>query len=174
MSINTRMRHYVTFESPGTFFSESTSKPIEEWAPTLAVQLASGIEERYGARPYGFRFSTRIEADDVPDGHGGVLKVQPRTCATSGMYFLGGRVLNFDEVPGEQSILRSNMRGNGWAFVVVNTNSYRCTQPFDSADVVVDVQTGAVVERGDAPERVAYRKEFDRRHDPARPVTEAP
>ncbi len=41
--------------------------------------------------------------------------------------------------------------------VCVTTNVYRSTQPFEEGDVVVDAK-GVIVERGDDPKHVAYRK----------------
>ena len=60
MSTDTEMkRHYVTFMSPGTFVAEQTTKQVEAWDVKAAQKMAEGIEERYGAKPYGFYFSTR-------------------------------------------------------------------------------------------------------------------
>lgn len=156
--MGTRQQEFVTFYSPGTLFAEQTSKAIERRDSALAVALGESIVERYGARPWGFRFETRIVADPVPDGMGGTLRVESRTLDTSGMHYLGGRLETFDDVAARndasESILRSNMRCNGMWIVVANERTR--AQPFDEADVIVDA-AGTIVERGDEPRHVAYR-----------------
>jgi hypothetical protein len=93
-----RREHRVTFYSPGTMFSEVTSKPIPAWDTRMAVGMAEGIVERHDARPYGFRFETFMVGDPVPDGEGRVLEVKARLDKSSGMHFLGGSVRTFAQV----------------------------------------------------------------------------
>lgn len=127
-------RHFVTFYSPGTFVSEESMKPIDSWDVDKAVAMAKDIHERYAARPYGFRFSTRRrEANDL-DSH---------EAARSPMYFLGGVIRTLEEVerdndPNEE-ILRRNMRSNGYKRIVTNCNSWKWTQPLEDEDVVLQV-----------------------------------
>jgi hypothetical protein len=164
-------KHYVLFISPGTLFSETTSKAIDSWDTKKAVELSKGIEERHGATPYGFRFETYLEGEPVPDGEGGTLEVRPKRVETSGIHFLGGRIESYGEVVArndpKEDILRSNMRGET-AFICINTNSYKSTTPFGEDDCVVD-EEGNVVERGNDPERMKYREEvkaeWDRQHE---------
>lgn len=151
----------VTFFSPGTFFAESTTKEIASRDTRLAARMARDITERHGARPYGFSFATRITGDPQPDGRGGFLKAPSDDVDVTGLYFLGGELVTYDEVckrhdPSED-ILRSNMRGNGYWIVCVNRNGYRSTQPFEPTSVLLDVN-GDVVDRGDAPKWVEYRR----------------
>jgi hypothetical protein len=125
--------HFVTFLSPGTFVSEQTELPIDSWDVAKACEMAHGITERHNATPYGFYFSTRARGDDDLDS-----KVTKR----SGAYFLGGNVETIDQVeqrndPTER-ILLSNMKCNGWNQIVVNTNSWKTTQPLRDGDVVLD------------------------------------
>lgn len=160
-------KHYVTFLSPGTLFNETTMKPIDAWNPAIATAMAETILERYNAKPYAFVFSTVISAPPVVV-EGETLVVKEKQIAESGRFFLGGKVESFDDVdlraaPNE-SILRSNMRGNGYWYVITNTNSFKSTQPFDETDVVVDA-AGAIVERGDSPERLAYREAMTKKHN---------
>jgi hypothetical protein len=154
-------RHYVTFASPGTFFHETSTLPIERWDPRLAVTMAERVVERHGARPYGFKFETRLESDPVSDGRGGTLRVEPKTIRKSAFHHLGGTVETLAEVearalPSER-VLCANMRNNHWPLIVVNTNSYRSVQPFRETDLIVDA-SGEIVERGDDPKWVAARR----------------
>ncbi len=116
--------------------------PVEEFATQDEVQLSRGITKRYNAKPYGFRFETRLSADPVDDGEGGTLQVKERTVEKSGMHFLGGEVLNYDEMLSRgdkgNEILLGNMKGNGIAFVVENRNSFLSTLPFETCDAVVN------------------------------------
>lgn len=155
-----QQKHYVIFNSPGTMFAEQSSREIDSWSPELACRLAKETNERHGAKPYGFRFETRLVADPVSDGQGGTLDVQPKTVAKSGMYFITGKILRLDEIPEtqENSILRSNMRSNGYPVVIENTNSWKSTNPFESGDFLVDWD-GKVLVKGSSPELEDYRRE---------------
>lgn len=147
-------RHYVTFRSPGTLFAEETTRPVKGWSAIKdAVAMAESIVERHGARPYGFFFSTRVEAPPVPDGEGGTLQVQPRTVETSGMFFLGGTLVTFDEITERRSdraeILLSNMRCNGYPIVIETRNSCLATNPFEKGDCVVDAAGNVTISGAD-------------------------
>lgn len=139
-------KHYVEFYSPGTFIAESSTKPIAEWDVAEACRMAADITERHGARPYGFRFLTRLVAGPVPDGEGGLMNVEPKEVARSGMHYINGRLFTLDDIPddAEHSILRGNMKSNGFERVVETRNGYRWTQPFESGDKIV--RDGKVVE----------------------------
>lgn len=154
-----RKNHYVVFLSPGSFVSESSSRPIQAWDSVEAAKLAKGITERHGATPYGFYFETRLESDPIPDGEGGELKVLPRTVAKSGMYYINGEVLRFSNIPAtkEFAVLRDNMRGNRHPVAVQTGNGYRHTDFFEEKDCVVN-REGEVTTRGDSPELVRYRE----------------
>lgn len=128
-------KHFVTFYSPGTFVAEATKKPIEAWDPEIAVRMARKVSERYGAKPYGFQFSTCTrEADDL-DSH---------VSATSPMYYIGGKIETLAEVKTralpEERILRTNMECNGWDRVIVNDNSWRITRPLEKTDIILNVE----------------------------------
>ncbi len=140
--MSTTRKHYVTFLSPGTFVAESSTLAITEWDPREAMRLASGVKERHGAIPYGFRFETRIVASEVTDGEGGTLQVEPKTVKTSGMYFIGGVVETLADVKARATkaddILISNMECNDYAHIVTTTNGYRWSQEFQKGDHVVN------------------------------------
>ena len=63
--------------------------------------------------------------------------------ATSPMYYLGGTILTLEEIEAKNdpndNILISNMKCNGFDRVVVNSNSYRWTQPLYKDDIVLQV-----------------------------------
>ena len=159
--MGSRRQWFVEFMSPGTFIDETTEKPIEAPDPAMAMKMAKGIEERYGSKPYGFRFIQRLVADDVPDGEGGMLKVKPKTMQASGTHYIKGKLRTYDDVVRDadpnEDILQSNMRCNGWWVVCETRNSWRHTGIFDPDCLVVD-EKGKVIERGDDPRWVAYRK----------------
>ncbi len=152
--------HRVIFQSPGALCSEPDTFPIYAWDTAAAVEMAGRVVQRHGAKPYGFFFTTSLEVPDVPDGEGGMLRVMAKNVDSSGVHFLGGDVLRLDDIAARNdpadAILYSNMRGNGWPIVIENRYSYKVTQVFGERDVVVDAR-GVIIERGDTPERVAYR-----------------
>ncbi len=153
-------KHKVTFLSPGTFVSEQTTRTVDAWDTTKAAKMAASIEERYGSKPFGFYFTTDLVGEDVPDGEGGMLKTQPKEVARSGMYFLGGELLTYEDIVArddkDEKILRRNMLSNDYPVVIVNTNSWRVTLPFEKKDALLD-DTGNVVVQGDAPEWMEHR-----------------
>lgn len=157
-------KHQVTFYSPGTLFSESSTRSIDSWDIAQAVEMSKEISERYGAKPYGFVFETVLTAKDVPDGEGGTLRVEAKVVERSGIHFLGGRLETYDDVvardKSDESILRSNMRCNSMWIVCINTNSYRSTLPFNEEDKLVDSR-GNVIESGNDPKWIEYRKSQD-------------
>lgn len=125
-------QHYVVFLSPGTFMAEDTRKAIDAWDVERAQDMAAEIVERHGARPYGFYFVTRGRGADDLDS-----RELTRSCT----YFLGGTVRTVDEVRAaalpSESILLSNMTGNGYSRVIENRNSWKWTQPLGDNDVVL-------------------------------------
>lgn len=127
-------KHFVTFYSPGTFVSETSEEPIDSWDVDTAVEMSTQICERYGARPYGFIFSTRERGPNDLDS---------KVTKTSNLYYLGGEVLTLAQVrerkdPNDK-ILISNMEINHWDKIVINTNSYRFTGALEKDDVVIDM-----------------------------------
>jgi len=126
-------KHFVEFLSPGTFVSETTTKPIADWNIDAAVLMAADVTERYGAKPYGFRFVTRSREESDLDS---------RVTASSGIYFLGGRIETLDEIkarndPRDGNLI-FNMKANGWGRVIVNDNSWRVTLPFTDIDTLLE------------------------------------
>jgi hypothetical protein len=136
-------KHYVTFHSPGTLFNESSAREIGSWDIKKAVDMSKEITERHGATPFGFTFATYLEEDEgVPDGHGGILDVEPKRINKSAMHFLGGYCLTYSEAVAEDNdrdeVLRSNMKINRMWTVCVNNNSYRSVHAYNGDDVIVN------------------------------------
>lgn len=125
-------KHFVTFYSPGTFFSETSRAEIGSWDVDKAVELAKEIKERHGATPYGFRFLTKERTDEELDS---------KEVATSPMYYLGGKVFTLSDIenrndPKDKTLL-SNMRNNGYDRIIENDNSWHVVQPLHEDDVVI-------------------------------------
>lgn len=148
--IQTREKHVVVFHCPGTFVDETSEQEVKSWDLKEAIALNENIVARYGAKPYGFRFMTLRVADPVDDGHGGTMKVEDKVIAKSSFHFLGGKVETYPEVLArndkEENTLRFNMRCNKFWTVIINTNSYKTTRPFENDDVVVNA-AGEIVDR---------------------------
>lgn len=125
--------NFVTFLSPGTFVHETSTKPIEKWDVEQAKAMAKDIVGRHGATPFAFYFTTRSRKKTDLDS-----KQTARSCT----YYLGGKVETLEEVEArnlpDERILRSNMECNGYARIIVNTNSWKVTQPLRDDDVVLD------------------------------------
>jgi len=123
--------HFVTFNSPGTLFSEQTEMLIDSWDVNAAVEMSKGITERYNAKPYAFFFTTRSRGERDLDS---------KEIKRSGQYFLGGRTLTLKEVKAEmpdERILIGNMEGNKWKKVVISENGWRSCHPLMDGDVVL-------------------------------------
>ena len=151
-------KHFVQFLSPGTFVSETTTKPIEDWDVVEACRLAKSIEERHGAKPYGFEFITKLVGEAVDDGEGGKLEVMPREVERSGTYFITGDLLFYHKATGHDlRILRENMRCNRCPVCIENGNSYRHTSQFNESDCIVDWD-GSVIRRGTDADLIEYRE----------------
>lgn len=119
-------KHFVEFLSPGTFFSETTIKEIDSWDVSMATIMSKNITERHNAKPYGFRFITKERKDNELDS---------KETETSGIYYLGGKVLSLQEVKDrndpKDEILISNMENNNYSHIIENNNSWRFTANFD-------------------------------------------
>jgi hypothetical protein len=167
--MSARRQDFVVFMSPGSFYDETTSMPIETRDTAKMVELSKGIVERYGATPYGFRFETRIVAEPVPDGEGGTLTVPSKTVESSGNYYLGGELKTYYEVRDEKpdSILASNMQSNDGMEIVWTRPGFGA-RVFGPQDFVVSDETGEILKRGDSQFHLATRQTIraalNRRH----------
>jgi hypothetical protein len=126
-------KHFVTFYSPGSMFSETDTFEVPSWEVDAAVKLSKDVRQRYSARPYAFYFTTRTRSPDDFDS---------REIARSNLYYLGGKVETRAEVfarddPSEL-ILRENMKANDFDRIITNDNSWRIVRPLYPSDVVLD------------------------------------
>ncbi len=125
-------KHFVTFYSPGTFMAEYTEKPVASWDVQLAVKMSKKISERYDAKPYGFRFTTRERKDDELDS---------KVVKESNLYYIEGKVETLAQVEArndpKEEILRRNMRCNKYDRVITTMTPWRWTQPLRTTDVVL-------------------------------------
>lgn len=126
---------FVTFYSPGTFVSESTTQPIDEWDVNKAIDMSKSIKERYGALPYGFQFSTNERGDNDLNSH---------ETKRSPMYYLGGQIFTLEQLKlkndPDDRILISNMESNKLDKIIVNTNSWKFTGVFHETDIVLQFE----------------------------------
>jgi hypothetical protein len=126
---------FVRFYSPGTLCSEETIRPINSWNVNEAIKMSKEITERHNAKPYGFMFFTKTREDHELDS-----KETDHSC----MYYLGGEVQTLEEIESRNDpkdrILISNMKGNGYLKVIVNTNSYHITLPLKEEDIILKVE----------------------------------
>jgi len=161
MKVQTYEKHFAVFYSPGTFFAETSNRPIDSWDIGKAVAMSKEITERHNAKPYGFRFETYVYPQMPPLSDGErEFKVEGQLLRRSGLHFLGGTVWTYHQVrqrdDPNDSILLSNMLSH-CPIMVENRNSYLSTHAFESGDCIVD-ETGVVRERG--TDYDDYRKKF--------------
>jgi hypothetical protein len=130
--------HFVTFYSPGTFVAEVTTKPIHAWDNDEAIKMMAEIAERYNARPYGFRFTTRGRGPDDLDS---------KVIATGPMTYVGGKIENREEIEArndpKEEILRSNISANNVERVFVTTHGWKWTQAICPGDLYLPTQEAA-------------------------------
>lgn len=125
-------KNYVTFYSPGTMVAETTRREIASWNVAKVLKILPDIEERYGAKPYGFRFTTMKR---------GLRDFAPRETAQSNMYYVNCRVETLEEIEKrddpKESILRQNMQTNGWDKMVTTTSGWKWSHPLHEGDIVL-------------------------------------
>lgn len=126
-------KNFVTFFSPGTLFSETTTKPIKTWDVASAKRMAAGIQERHGATPYAFQFTTRARGADDLDSK--IVKTSP-------MYWMNVQIETLAQIKRrnrkEDKTLIWNMETNGWGRVVTTVKGWKATYPIGDKDIVLD------------------------------------
>ena len=125
---------YVRSLSPGAFFPEDEAQVVSERDPaTFARQAPASV--------FAFSFYDVASLDVDIDGQ--PVTLRSRAFGESGLYYIDAESLTAGDVeamPGDHSILLSNMRGNGWATVLrCRTGNF---QLLKDGDVVIST-TGA-------------------------------
>lgn len=126
--------HWVKFLLPGTLFPEETRVQLESRSTREAMAFAD--KNAYAFKLYDVEVRTGV----LEDGE----KIENRRMVNeSGMYFIGGKLLDKEDIAKENelnnrySILLSNMESNGYEYVVrCRTGNY---QPFQEGDVLFAV-----------------------------------
>jgi hypothetical protein len=130
--------YYILFLSPGTFVSETNREKVPRADHNVehALELAKGIVQRYGAKPYAFRFETKRCEETMSNGK--VCRSEPEV-TSSGLHYIDGEVLTLDDIADteQNAILRSNMRCNDYPAVVRTCNGYMHHAPLGRDDVVL-------------------------------------
>lgn len=123
MKTDLEIHTYVEFSMSGFFFSESTSRMVDNLSREEIVALAPS--NAFAMRTY------QVAQGKVAVGHGGKKKVSTEPFNRSPLTYLGGRVVTLDQLKAEGAgeILIANMECNGWPFVIqCRTGNW---QPFD-------------------------------------------
>lgn len=120
------IKHFIIYLMPGSFMSETSSREVLNWGVQDAIEAAP-------KNAFCFYFKTMEQKDGVWGG--------PKEIDRSGTYFLGGEVFSYADIPdtSKYHTLRSNMKSNGWDYVIkCRTGNY---QPFasDKGDVLIRV-----------------------------------
>jgi hypothetical protein len=126
-------KHYVVFYSPGTIVAEKNVEEIDSWDVNKAIERSKNIIQRYGAKPYGFRFKTRYR---------GPKDFDSKEVASSNMYYLPHCIArSLAEIEAENNdnnkILLDNMRINRYEKVVQTTDRWLWAQPLKPEDVIL-------------------------------------
>lgn len=114
---------YVAYQHPGSFFSEESVKPVDARNPQ---QQANDAPDTAFAFFYFDIVTTVVNVEgeriETSSGRRNITKT----------YYIDAELLTSDQVaalPGDHSILLSNMRGNGWDPIVrCRTGNF---QPFE-------------------------------------------
>jgi hypothetical protein len=145
--MKTVTEHRIEFRCPGTFVDEHVTRIVTKEQLTIehAVEIYDDMVARYNSKPYGFYLVTEVHGEFERDGK---VFSSPAEISRSGCHFINGTVLTLDDIPDteENSILRSNMKGNNIPAVVRTTNSYKHTGELGKRDVVL--QGTEIVARG--------------------------
>lgn len=124
-------KEFVRIYSPGTFVAEDDLIEVSSRDVNAAIELARGIVQRHGARPYGFQFETHGRRDD---------ELNSKIIDRSPMYYFNGNVRTLAQVMADnkpdERILRSNMQGNGYDRII-ETQPHGWTLPLKPGDVVL-------------------------------------
>lgn len=115
---------YVTYKHPGSFMSEESVEPVDVRNPQ---------QQANDAPSSAFAFFYFDVATAIVDVEGERIETSSGRRNISSTYYINAELMSSDKVaalPGDHSILLSNMRGNGWDPVVrCRTGNF---QPFEA------------------------------------------
>lgn len=159
--MKTKIYYSVEFLSPGTFFSESSCQEFAKLDYKAICDAAKTIKERYGAMPYGFKWTKYEVPIDIPKIEGYKVMIDPNVLDKSpGTIFITGEVIFSNNLNGpDDKILKSNLESNNGGVGIINTNSYKFHAGFNEDDIVIGWD-GAEVVRGDIKPLMEYRKKI--------------
>ena len=119
-------KHFVNLLYAGIIVSEKSSHEVSDWNISEVYEIIRS--QKY--KPYGFEFITRERKDNELDS---------RIIKSSGTYYLGGTVLNSEQVMARRDfntrILLSNMETNSWEYVIETVNGQFF--PFEENDILL-------------------------------------
>lgn len=148
------IKYYATFYSPGTLFSETSTKELEgkdeQSRIVEAATIAKTINERYGAKPYGFSIYSQEEYEPIIQGNV-KYKADPKEINRTGIYYITGEIRTAADIlsgtDNSEYILRRNVEINNIKAIITNTNSYKFNGEFREKDVLID-WNGNVIDLG--------------------------
>jgi hypothetical protein len=127
---------YVQYLYPGTFFPESSVLPVVTRDPQREARQAP---ESVFAFTYFDRAATEIVINGV-----GRVTLRSGDFRRTGRYYIDAEQFTpaaVEALPGDHKILASNMRGNGYEFVLrCRTGNW---QPLENGDVLVSSKIDA-------------------------------
>lgn len=120
---------YVRYLSPGSFFPEESSAAVSERDPRrIAAEAGSGV----------FAFAFYDVVTTTATAGGDEVRLSSKPLRESGLYYIDAEPLTayqVGELPGDHSILLSNMRSNGWDTILrCRTGNFR---PLEDGDEIV-------------------------------------
>lgn len=117
---------YMQMSSPGSFFSETSAKPVKSRDVVLA-----DIPEHVFAVTFYDVYTATIDG----------IELTSKALNHSPIHYIGGQVKDLEECKlefGENSMLVRNMEGNRWDYVIQCRTGN--VQPFENADILIPLE----------------------------------
>jgi hypothetical protein len=120
---------YVEYLYPGSFYPETTARAVTTRNPErVAAEAPEGV--------FAFRYFDRASVTARIGGRD--VKLRSGSLNQSGRYYIDAEELTMTDVaalPGDHSVLLSNMRSNGWDPILrCRTGNF---QPLETGDALV-------------------------------------
>ena len=161
MKIEHKDHYLVTFYSPGTFFSETSSIRLDELDINKILKKAKGTSERYNAKPYGYTWKQireffigkeKLEKEEVLDESKGYI------------FITGNVIFSKDLTNPDENIFKSNLESNAGGVGIQNFNSYKFSYFFDKNDIIIDWD-GNIIRSGNDKDLIKYREEVKKQNE---------